>query len=123
MDPYLFAAQESAMHWIGSDHKSGMPRRLPSMPKVNPFFTLRYYEVIGLKDAFDRKEELAADSNVHRKIERGDLDCDGKYLIRRNASFWSQSTNGGGWNAVILVEPAIGKSITCNKKSHALKWA
>ncbi|KAL6713409.1 hypothetical protein ACLMJK_008874 [Lecanora helva] len=117
MDPFLFAAHENSTHWTATKFDYALPRRLPSSDKLDPSFTLRYYEVVKLLGSEMEKESLKTVSNVHRKIELGDLSHSfdhhsqpKTYVVRRNASFWSRDREDGGWDALIVVDPPIGDS-------------
>lgn len=78
------------------------------MQRLDPSFTLRYYEVIkSLGDGDQEKKDWKTVSNVDRKIELGDLNHSFEghqypdyvtYVVRRNASFWSRGRGGGGWD-------------------------
>ena len=108
MDPFLFAAQENSTHWTSSRFDHALPRRLPSLRKLDPSFTLRYYEVVKFRGKDTEKDKKTV-SNVGRKIELGDLDhsVEGQqhpssmnHVVRRNASFWSRARKHGGWDGL-----------------------
>lgn len=77
------------------------------MQKLDPSFTLRYYEVVKSLGDDIEKEDWKTVSNVDRKIERGNLNHSFEghqyhdsttYVVRRNASFWSRERKDGGWD-------------------------
>ena len=107
MDPFLFAAHENSTHWTGTKLDYALPRRLPSLQNLDPSFTLRYYEVVKSLGNNSEKVDWKTVSNVHRKIELGDLNHSLEkhqnpdsmnYVVRRNASFWSRERKDGGWD-------------------------
>ena len=107
MDPFLFAAHENSTHWTGTKLDYALPRRLPSLQKLDPSFTLRYYEVVKSLGDDSKQERWKTVSNVERKIELGDLNHSSEghqdpgpmtYVVRRNASFWSRGRKDGGWD-------------------------
>ncbi len=108
MDPILLAAHENSTHWTGSAHRYALPRRLSRSEKCDPLFTLRYYELVRVKNDYVEPVKLVklkTASNVNRKIEPGDYsfekvkDSDSSvYVIRRNASLWSRARKDGGWD-------------------------
>ena len=107
MDPFLFAAHENSTHWTATRLDYALPRRLPSLQKLDPSFTLRYYEVVkSLGDDIKYKDWKTV-SNVERKIELGHSSHSYEgyqypdpmtYVVRRNASFWSREREDGGWD-------------------------
>ena len=107
MDPFLFAAHENSTHWTTTKLDYALPRRLPSLQKLDPSFTLRYYEVVKSLDNDVEKENWKTLSNVDRKIELGESNHSYEehqypdsmsYVVRRNASFWSRGRKDGGWD-------------------------
>ena len=103
MDPYLFATQENATHWTATKFDYTVSRRLPSVQRSDPFYTLRYYEVVERTEG-SQAGTFRTVSNVYRKIESGDPgihDFKGDFksrhfVVRKNASFWFRLRKGGG---------------------------
>ena len=115
VDPLVFSEQMNT--WNFTDSNSIPTRLLPSMVHPEKSFTLRYYEFRQLKDpkSIDEMGNQMTFAVNRRRYERWrDVDTtsfENKWrhaFIRRCASFWTdQVGTEGGWDAVMLVDPAF----------------
>ncbi|EXJ94103.1 hypothetical protein A1O1_02496 [Capronia coronata CBS 617.96] len=120
VDPHVFAEQMNT--WNFTDVKSVGHRALPSMMQPGKAFTLRYYEFRGLDQS--TKDDISSLGNqmsfaVNRRWYEPWMTIDGPSLpnddplafLRRCASFWTSQSRSSkasdGWNAVMLVDPAL----------------
>ncbi|KAI1367873.1 hypothetical protein F5Y08DRAFT_297214 [Xylaria arbuscula] len=102
IEPYLVDAQSSKTF-----QQSGLPRKLVSMQSPTEQYTLTYLEVNRLEDPKQHYNIFYeyTEANTKRQIFFDKIYRDDVFYIQRNASFWGAPMQGGGWNAIILLEP------------------
>ncbi|KAH6882557.1 hypothetical protein BKA58DRAFT_434317 [Alternaria rosae] len=130
VDPLVFSEQMNT--WNFTDSWSIPHRGLPSMSIPGQSFTLRYYELRTLLypssvDVLSLQTSFAVNRRRYERWKDIDIPSLGKpdrrhAFVRRCASFWTSQnflangkTDGLGWDAVLLVDPAF--AATCKEPS------